>query len=93
MESLEGLLPDLQSWLEKMIIRGVDLRITLDLLEQGATELGPDGITILIGNTLNGVHTVNQEAIHILKAGSVQGSGVERTGGVSGSRVDQEIRY
>lgn len=68
MQVLANLMPALQERLDKLMIRGVDLRLAPDLFEQGATEFGPDGITILIGNTLDGVHTVNHEAIHILRA-------------------------
>ncbi len=68
MQVLEDLMPALQARLDKLMIRGVDLRLAPDMLEQGATEFSPEGITILIGNTLDGVHTVNHEAIHVLKA-------------------------
>ncbi|GAB5434810.1 MAG: hypothetical protein EpisKO_41800 [Epibacterium sp.] len=64
---LEALLPDLNARLTKMMIRGVDLSIDPSMDEQGAVEFGPQGIEILIGNTLNGMNTLNHEAIHILR--------------------------
>ncbi|UWQ30271.1 LPD38 domain-containing protein [Leisingera sp. M523] len=64
---LQDLLPDLKARLNKLMIRGVDLSIDPDMREQGAVEFGPEGIEILIGNTLDGMNTVNHEAIHILR--------------------------
>jgi len=65
---LQALLPELKARLDKMMIRGVDLSIDQDMGEQGAVEFGPEGIEILIGNTLDGMNTVNHEAIHVLRA-------------------------
>lgn len=64
---LQALLPDLAARLKKLMIRGVDLSIDPDMAEQGAVEFGPEGIEILIGNTLDGMNTLNHEAIHILR--------------------------
>lgn len=65
---LQALLPDLKARLDKLMIRGVDLTIDPDMREQGAAEFGPEGIEILIGNTLDGMNTLNHEAIHVLRS-------------------------
>lgn len=65
---LKELMPALRERLDKLMIRGVDLSIDPDMDEQGAVEFGPEGIQILIGNTLGGMNTVNHEAIHVLRA-------------------------
>ncbi len=61
--------PKLQERLRKLMIRGVDLRLDQDMVEQGATEITPEGdISILIGQAVDPEGTVNHEAIHVLRA-------------------------
>ena len=64
---LQAMLPDMKARLDKLMIRGVDLSIDTGMQEQGAVQFGPGGIEILIGNTLDGINTVNHEAIHVLR--------------------------
>ena len=68
-QKVTALLPDLKKRLDKMMIRGVDLRFEPGMAEQGATEIRPNGdISILIGAALNDVATLNHEAVHVLRA-------------------------
>ncbi|MBT8152913.1 hypothetical protein KMP13_03220 [Epibacterium ulvae] len=68
-EKLQDVVDNLRSRLDQLVIRDVDLSLDKDLDEQGSTTIGKDGeISILIGKSLDGLHTVNHEAIHVLRA-------------------------
>lgn len=66
---LADLLPYLQERLKKLMIRGVHLSFDPEAEFQGATDIDANGeISILIGASLDGMNTLNHEAIHVLRS-------------------------
>ncbi|MBO9427885.1 hypothetical protein [Sulfitobacter sp. R18_1] len=65
---MEDILPALEDQLKGLKITGVDLSVDTGAKNQGqVTFKGNGDISILIGNSLDHSHTLNHEAIHVLR--------------------------